>query len=191
MASVFLWTSAENAIGLVAASLPPLHKLYSFYGGSLPREGLWAVHHHGNGNGNDPPIMISRGGREIASANGNNNNNYGGGRPGAGATETIGGTPLSNADDAGDHHDNGHGSRNATLAVAAPGGPPGSRAQSRAGSSRSGRHRHRRRHSDTESLGSLAGSLGDGDCGGRGRWHELDNRGSSRENIVRAETCSG
>ena len=145
MASVFLWSSVENAIGLVAACLPPIHKLYNFYGGNgIPNDGVGG----GGGGAGGDPMNISQGG--------DNNNNR------AGATETIGGTPLSKGDGADD----------GALSV---GGEASARAQSRAGS-RSARRSHRQ-PSDLESLGS-----------GDGRWHELDNRGSSRENIVRSET---
>ncbi|EMR65135.1 putative integral membrane protein [Eutypa lata UCREL1] len=54
-----LWSTIENAIGLIAASLPPIHKLL----------GLYAAEHEGSCSNS-----------------------------GAGATETIGGTPLSQRD---------------------------------------------------------------------------------------------
>lgn len=151
IASVFLWSSAENAIGLVAACLPPIHKLYNFYGGNgIPNDGV------GGGGGG------GAGGDQMNMSQGGDNNR-------AGATETIGGTPLSKCDGT---DDGGGGGGGGALTV---GGEASARAQSRAGS-RSAR-RSQRQPSDLESLGS-----------GSGRWHELDNRGSSRENIVRSET---
>lgn len=56
MANIVIWSVFENGIGIIAASLPPIHKLFKFYDDSTV--------------GSSTPA-------------------------GAGAFETIGGTPLS------------------------------------------------------------------------------------------------
>ena len=60
IASVFLWSSAENAIGLVAACLPPIHKLYNFYGGNgIPNDGVGGG---GGGGGTQIEEVVGGGG---------------------------------------------------------------------------------------------------------------------------------
>lgn len=56
MANIVIWSVFENGVGIIAASLPPIHKLFKFYDDSSVGESTPA---------------------------------------GAGAFETIGGTPLS------------------------------------------------------------------------------------------------
>jgi hypothetical protein len=57
MSNIVIWSVFENGVGIIAASLPPIHKLFRYYDNSSP--------------GDSTPAR------------------------GAGAFETIGGTPLS------------------------------------------------------------------------------------------------